>query len=412
MSHSKSVAECSNQVVDLQCINGVYTANITINEPNVTVKGRHISVFVDDNPCVVEKDPAVLRPNLFIAAKDEQLQQQESFCSKNMIANYLNVFFWKHLTLGVGGFSYGILILIIAWTEVAAVQAGVWLLAEYSGLTDTELTTVNRNYYCLFYLGCICVEIVATLLRQIVLIKGVTKASSILHDKLLFNILHAPMSYFDLTSPASIMYKFSYDLHQIDTAVVYLATEFFQYGFHYGIVICTVLTVVLPLLALAAFFIFCSLAYLMWLFRRKKSTIEMEHHSQVPVFQIFLEMLTGLQSIRAYGAERGYILAHQSRCNRHTAILVSTTQIRSRIMSQVRFVGNFFLVFCSLLIVTTRNTVSNATCAFILLNATFATITIQLYVERKLELDEIAAKRQALMDAINNIPAEGTATRS
>lgn len=96
------------------------------------------------------------------------------------------------------------------------VGARIWL-ARWS--SDTSISTSERDKYLLVYglLGighCIC-----TYLSAIMMTFGACIASKWLHNNLLVNILHCPMSFFETTPMGRLTNRFSKDINVIDTDI-------------------------------------------------------------------------------------------------------------------------------------------------------------------------------------------------
>jgi len=143
------------------------------------------------------------------------------------------------------------MVLFIILAEGSSVASGIWL-ARWS---STNVTSDNeRDRYLGVYGGLGVSQAVFVLFASIVLALGSRIASRHLHQRMLVNILHSPMSFFETTPQGRIMNRFSKDISGIDdvvprTLITFLRTFFQVTGAIFTISFATpiFLAVIIPL---------------------------------------------------------------------------------------------------------------------------------------------------------------------
>lgn len=107
--------------------------------------------------------------------------------------------------------------------ESCTVGIGVWL-AYWSSANVT--TDKQRDMYIGIYGGIGLGQGLFTFLVSISITFGSMIASRRLHHRLLVNIMHSPMSFFDTTPLGRIVNRFSKDLYTIDDTIPRAMTDF------------------------------------------------------------------------------------------------------------------------------------------------------------------------------------------
>lgn len=112
--------------------------------------------------------------------------------------------------------------------QLASVFANIWLswwtdderLANPSNYTNTTNKTVDVAGLQEYYLGIYGVlgggQAFFVLIYAVITAISVVNASAVLHEKMLFNVLRSPMSFFDTTPIGRILNRFSRDVETID----------------------------------------------------------------------------------------------------------------------------------------------------------------------------------------------------
>ena len=179
-----------------------------------------------------------------------------------------------------------------------------------------------------------------------------------LHDKMLRRMVHAPMAFFDSTPLGRIQNRFSADTAEADNATQFalalaLATLFDIIGtlFMVGWKTPYTLLVFVPIMAI---FYFVQ-SYFRHSSRELKRLVAL---SRSPVFSHFAETLSGMSTIRAFGAEERVFSQAASRVNImiRTAAMFSQSQFWLDI--RLNFLGMLCLFAAGMTTVINRNIIS------------------------------------------------------
>ena len=108
------------------------------------------------------------------------------------------------------------IVLFIVLAEIASVASGIWL-AQWSSANVT--TDDQRDMYLGVYGGLGFLQALCVLISSICLALGSKIASRYLHQSILVNVMHSPMSFFETTPLGRIVNRFSKDISTIDDKV-------------------------------------------------------------------------------------------------------------------------------------------------------------------------------------------------
>jgi ABC-type multidrug transport system fused ATPase/permease subunit len=183
------------------------------------------------------------------------------------------------------------------WADAAAV-------ASYSG---HPMTKGKTNFYVGIYGLLGFLGILGSTVRSILMANQRLNASKKLHNDLAESVLHAPISFFDVTPVGRILNRFSADMDKVDLQLTQglsqaITTTYSVLGAVAGIIASTKGTFLVPLVPLGY------LVYTVQKWYRKTST-ELQRLNSIansPIFADFSQTLSGTSTIRAYGEEQRF----------------------------------------------------------------------------------------------------------
>lgn len=117
------------------------------------------------------------------------------------------------------------MVLFIVLAEVASVATGIWL-ARWSSANVTSDS--ERDMYLGVYGGLGVMQALCVLTSSICLALGSKIASRYLHQSILVNVMHSPMSFFETTPLGRIVNRFSKDISTIDDKVPMSLVQFLR----------------------------------------------------------------------------------------------------------------------------------------------------------------------------------------
>ncbi|KAI0672201.1 multidrug resistance-associated ABC transporter [Trametes maxima] len=178
-------------------------------------------------------------------------------------------------------------------------------------LNTTALTLPAAQQHPYFYIGIYAAITLATGLVNIAGVvtqyTGALRASRILFDTLIRNVVHATMRWHDTTPHGRILNRFGKDIETLDTS---LAGSLQSVNRSLAILLVSMLTVVavfprfiFPAVILGYLYRRASIAYL----NTARDVQRMESNARSPIFANFGEMLEGIVTVRAFGAEQRFL---------------------------------------------------------------------------------------------------------
>ena len=205
----------------------------------------------------------------------------------------------------------------IFWISVAfSITTGASFLETWWIQQWTDSNQIGTEHSSLYYIsifGIICfIEMLANIIQYVVQFYGGWHASKILHHTLLEAVLGAPLRFFETTPIGRLINRFSKDLSDIDTGVMWTVIRFGTLIFSAVsslIIVSYVTPVFLLAIVLQFFYSWFARIYL----SSSRELKRIESVSSSPIYAQFSEMINGMQTIRAYGSQRRLALQMQDK---------------------------------------------------------------------------------------------------
>ncbi|KFQ48159.1 Canalicular multispecific organic anion transporter 1, partial [Nestor notabilis] len=216
---------------------------------------------------------------------------------------------------------------------------------------------------------------------------GATRASRVMHQQLLSNILRAPMSFFDTTPTGRIVNRFAKDIFTIDETI---PMSFRSWLSCLMGIISTLLMITLATPFFAVIIIPLSIFYyfvLRFYVSTSRQLRRLDSVTRSPIYSHFGETVSGLSVIRAYG--------HQERFLQQNEIIMDINQksVYSWIISnrwlaiRLEFVGSLVVFFSALLAVISKSTLESGIVGLSVSSALNVTQTLNWLVRTSSELE-------------------------
>ncbi|KAI0772936.1 multidrug resistance-associated ABC transporter [Trametes elegans] len=136
---------------------------------------------------------------------------------------------------------------------------------------------------------------------------GALRASRILFDKLLRTVVRATMRWHDVTPQGRMLNRFSKDVETVDTTLAGTLQSVNSSLAVFAISMITVIVVfpgfIFPAIVLGYFYRQAAIAYL----NTGRDIRRMESNTRSPIFANFSELLEGIVTVRAFGAEQRFL---------------------------------------------------------------------------------------------------------
>uniref|UniRef100_A0A8C3PYE1 Uncharacterized protein n=1 Tax=Chrysolophus pictus TaxID=9089 RepID=A0A8C3PYE1_CHRPC len=224
---------------------------------------------------------------------------------------------------------------------------------------------------------------------------GAMRASRIVHEQLLSNILRVPMSFFDTTPTGRIVNRFAKDIFTVDETIpmsfrswlncfmgiistllmIALATPFF-------------LVVIVPL---GIFYYFVLRFYI----STSRQLRRLDSVTRSPIYSHFGETVSGLSVIRAYGHQQRFLQQNEKTMDINQKTVHSWIVSNRWLAIRLEFVGSLVVFFSALLAVISKNSLEGGIVGLSVSSALNVTQTLNwlVRVSSELETNIVAVER-------------------
>ncbi|NXM44473.1 MRP2 protein, partial [Gymnorhina tibicen] len=243
--------------------------------------------------------------------------------------------------------------------------------------------------------------------------QGAMRASRVMHQQLLSNILRVPMSFFDTTPTGRIVNRFAKDIFTVDETipmsfrswlsclmaiistliVICLATPFFA-------------VVIVPL---SVFYYFVLRFYV----STSRQLRRLDSVTRSPIYSHFGETVSGLSVIRAYGHQERFLKQNETTMDINQKSVYSWIISNRWLAIRLEFVGSLVVFFSALLAVIAKGTLEGGIVGLSVSSALNVTQTLNWLVRTSSELETniVAVERVHEYTTVENEvrkPGKGT----
>lgn len=216
---------------------------------------------------------------------------------------------------------------------------------------DTDLRNLRLRVYAAYGICEACLFFVSNLLVFL----GVLRASSVLHNRMLFHVMRGPMAFFDTTPVGRILNRFTKDIDGLDTAMRFnirsCLTAFYKVVV--TIIIISIQTPIFlaPVVPLGIVYIIIQVFYV----RTSRQLRRIESNTRSPMYSHFSETVTGSTSIRAFGATEQFIEDFEYRNDTNCVSMLLSIAVTRWLALRLEFIGNIVVVLSAILGFTSSN---------------------------------------------------------
>ncbi|KAI0711031.1 P-loop containing nucleoside triphosphate hydrolase protein [Cerioporus squamosus] len=198
------------------------------------------------------------------------------------------------------------------------VSQSYWIGYWAQQYQDHEISSVSVSYYLAVYLGLICSDFVFHWSSFVIYLSGVIRASQKIHKSLVNSIFHATLRWLDTTPTSRIIVRCTQDMQSIDSPLSGMLYNLYE----------TTASLVMSLVAIISVApIFSAMGVVMialgawWgqMYLKAQLPIKREmSNSRAPILGHLSATLSGLVTIRAYGAQERFIWESYLKLNNYT----------------------------------------------------------------------------------------------
>ncbi|XP_046682849.1 multidrug resistance-associated protein 1-like isoform X3 [Homalodisca vitripennis] len=254
--------------------------------------------------------------------------------------------------LVVGTFSLSLL------SQAGAILANIWL----SRWTSDQSATVNgtqvldkRNFYLQMYFTFGLAQVVAVVASTSLLAIATVLGAQHLHESMLSNILHCPMSFFDTTPIGRIVNRLSKDIDVVDN----MLPKNLRMAQDALVTVLGTLVVIFwstPLFAL----VFVPIGFLYYFVQKiyvttSRQIKRIESVTRSPIYSHFSETLSGVTSIRAYKVEQRFIKELQDKVDTNQVCFIPSFRSSRWLGIRLETISNILIFFAAFFAVLGRD---------------------------------------------------------
>ncbi|KAG0240809.1 Multidrug resistance-associated protein 4 [Actinomortierella wolfii] len=243
------------------------------------------------------------------------------------------------------GVAFAIMMAFLA-THALRIFSDYWLHFTVGPEEKPDFT-----YYLGVYGGLVAAIVVGVYLRGLFLSYVLLRKAVTYHDRIFRKIMHAPMSYFDVTPLGRILNVFARHLYVADDGLPDSLLQLLQYA---PLAIGTTILVIgiMPWSAIAVVILGLVVYVLVHLSSRADERLKgLEAITKPPIFAHMAATLDGLISIRVYGAEERFDSFNLRKIDDNHKALFAMMQLRSWLALYLDLVSSCFVLVTAMCVV-------------------------------------------------------------
>ena len=295
-------------------------------------------------------------------------------------------------------YSVGLPVVFLALVLQIVQQAfnlgtNIWL-SKWTDDPDSLIPSVRNKYLGIYgLLGAI--SAIAVMFASAVTAIGGLSASGKLHNTMLANVLHAPMSFFDTNPKGRILNRFSKDQDYVDMRIPGTISS-----------LCRLFLQVLSTIAAISyanpifFAVVIPLAFIYWYVQRiyvktARQIKRLDSAARSPMYSHFSESLSGISTIRAYQLEDRFKLENEMKIDFSQKCYQPSLSSNRWLSIRLEILGNMILLFAALFAVLGRDTMDPGVVGLSLSYASSVTMSLNFLIRQssQIETDMVSVER-------------------
>ncbi|KAI8887881.1 hypothetical protein K501DRAFT_211341 [Backusella circina FSU 941] len=214
-----------------------------------------------------------------------------------------------------------------------------------------EKEPIDVDYYIGIYVIICSMTIILNTIKFILLYWGTIRGSRVLFNALTKRIIHAPMRFFDTTPLGRILNRFGKDITAIDMQLAEASGKLIECTTEIvaSVLVITAITPQFLTVAILIGFLYIIVGNLYRHISRDLKRLSSVGTS--PIYSHFTESLTGVTTIRAYGAEHQFINTLYEKVNDFVAPYYFLWMCNRWLYARVEFIGGFVSLFTGVFLI-------------------------------------------------------------
>ncbi|GIY00679.1 multidrug resistance-associated protein 1 [Caerostris extrusa] len=252
---------------------------------------------------------------------------------------------------------------VIGFMAYTAFQTGadIWLSKWSSDALRNETNKTSRTVWRLSIYGVLgLAQVVSSLLGNLFLIYGATRACERFHRFMLDSVLKSPMSFFDTTPAGRIINRFTTDMEILDNQLFY-KIEGCLHCIFIAIACFIVIGMNTPIFLVSLIPLGMLYCFIMVLHLNTYRQIQrLESTRRSPIYSHFIESIQGVSSISAYGVEKDFIQAFEEKLDGCLVCTFNSFSCTRWLAVSLNAIGSVIIFIATILAVYNRHSLSPA----------------------------------------------------
>ncbi|KAG1708712.1 hypothetical protein DVH05_022338 [Phytophthora capsici] len=281
------------------------------------------------------------------------------------------------------GFN-GLVVIVVIVAAYCAGQAARTIVDWWPGHWARNMPrrsvdpTYSNTTFGMWYLGFLALCTVLSFGRALMIIESCVRSSQNMHDELFRRVLRAPVTlYFDVTPMGQILNRFSNDLDQMDSILpqeyqLLLQNTSLAFG---ALIVSAFASYWIGVAYIPVFLIFL---YIGQYFKRSSREIKrLEGITRTPVYNLFGETLSGLDTIRAFRMENNFTQQNRRVVDINANLYLTYWAASRWLATRLDFLSVAIIFIVSLYLVATAGSVGSLTAGLSLTYSLMLTSMVQ-----------------------------------
>jgi|GEM_PF-161369 len=309
------------------------------------------------------------------------------------------------------------------WSKASSSQLVKRLLFSTELLTEMPVYEWNTSSYSTsshhgvsYYLGIYSALSLASValvsLTTLYVAFSALKASRTMHTSLVISVCRAPMSFFDTTPIGRILNRFSKDIYTVDESLPDSLFSFLSTAFSTLGTIGAISYVVPAFLGVVPFLAIMYGYVQSYYIASSRELKRLDSVLRSPIYSHFSESLDGVSTIRAYGADKRFLVRNQAQVDSQLSAYYISIASNRWLAVRMEFIGNFLVFFTSLFVIIYRGSaIDYGMAALAVSYALQVTQTLNWTVRMVCDLETNAVSVERLNEYIQLKPEASEASR-
>lgn len=332
------------------------------------------------------------------AATSKLIQTEEREVGEVSISVY------RQYITALGGIAVCVFLIFFFLFEQLSKTAADWWLSYWSDNASDPNGLENWEYIAI-YAAIGGANGFFVLSRSLLFAFASLNSAKSVHEKLLDNVLHIPMAFFDTTPVGRILNRFSKDQYTIDQTLPRTMAMFM-------VMIFATLAILLVIGAVTPFFLTAviPLAYIYkWVqnyyIRSSRELKRIDSTTRSPIFSQFGETLTGVATIKAYDREGEFIVENEAKLDHNQRAYWAAQAANRWLGLRLEFLGMTVITLASFFCVVEADNLEAGSAGLALTYALQTTALLNWLVRMYTEVESQMVAVERLVD-YSTVPRE------